>query len=349
MLDGVREWARKLGLAGYNSIAIRGDNHPRLVGPYKWDLTAPSYLLPLREGMDAPNGQGFLVADAFAGDALSHYHIRYIIRKATGLRAVVRVGRALVLIIAQGFTSEALTEGHRAGLVMATPADLFGGRVGRALTDLLPTLSKAAEIVSSNPERLATLIEDLTEIEGAAGNLRGVLFELMVAYLVRQDGTIEMGQKAYDPDTGKFAEIDVLLMKGKGRYVAYECKGKGPRGRVTLAEVEDWLRRLPTFRQHIKSRQNLGEAEISFELWTTGEFEPDALAKLEEEKLLRTKAPIDWKDGKQVRDHSRSLKETRVTKAFDEHFFKHPIASWDETKKASQIPSFYTTTALVKR
>jgi hypothetical protein len=329
MLDGVREWARKLGFASYNSIAIRGDDHPRLVGPYKWDLTGPSYLLPLREDRESA---GFLVADAFAGELLDHHQIRYIIRKAAGLRATTRVGRVLALIVAQGFTGEALTTGHKAGLVMATPTTLFGKHVARSLTDLIATLGKAAETVSANPERLARLIEDLTEIEGAAGNLRGVLFELMVAYLVRQDGSIDMGRRAYDPDTGKIADIDILLVKGKGRCVAYECKGKGPGGRVTLEEIEGWLHRLPIFRKHIRSQQNLSEAEISFELWTSGEFEPDALAKLQKEKDLRTKTRIDWKDGRQVRDVMRSLQETRVTRGFDEHFFKHPAAAWGATK-----------------
>jgi hypothetical protein len=234
MLDAVREWARKLGLASYNSIAIRGDNHPRLVGPYKWDLTGPSYLLPLRDGKKSANGQGFLVADAFATEMLDRNQIRYIVRKATGLRATTRVGRVLRLVIAQGFTGEAVTVGHKAGLVMATPTSLFGRHVARALTDLFATLSKAAEIVSANPDRLAGLIEDLAGIEGAAGNLRGVLFELMVAYLVRQHGSIDLGRKAYDSDTGKVADIDILLVKGRAGCVAYECKGKGPGGHVTL-------------------------------------------------------------------------------------------------------------------
>ena len=332
MLDGVREWARKLGLASYNSIAIRGDDHPRLVGPYKWDLTGPSYLLPLREGKESTHGQGFLVADAFSGEMLDHHHIRYIIRKAAGLRATTKVGRILPVIIAQGFTGEAMTTGHQAGLVMATPTSLFGRQVGRALTDLLATLGKAAEIISANPDRVAGLIEDLSEIEGAAGNLRGILFELIVAYLVRQNGSIDMGRKAYDLETGNVADIDILLVRGKGHCVAYECKGKGPGGRVTLAEIEDWLRRLPLFREHIRSQQNLSEAQIGFELWTSGEFEPDALTKLQTEKLRRTKAPIDWKDGQQVRDLARSLKEARVTKAFDEHFFKHPVTAWSASK-----------------
>jgi hypothetical protein len=141
-----------------------------------------------------------------------------------------------------------------------------------------------------------------------------------------------MGRKAYDPETGNVADIDILLVRGKGHCVAYECKGKGPGGHVTLAEIEDWLRRLPTFREHIRSQPNLSEAQIGFELWTSGEFEPDALTKLQFEKPRRTKAPIDWKDGQQVRDLARSLKETRVTKAFDEHFYKHPVAAWSASK-----------------
>jgi hypothetical protein len=337
ILDGVREWARKLGLASYNSIAIRGENHPRLIGPYKWDLTGPSYLLPLREGKDSPHGQGFLAADAFAGEMLDPHQIRYIIRKAAGLRATTRVGRVLPLIIAHGFTGEALTAGHKAGLVMATPASLFGKRVGRALLDLLATLSKAADVVAANPDRLAGMIEDLSDIEGAAGNLRGILFELMVAYLVRQDGgSIDMGRKAYDPETGDEADIDILLVKGKDRCVAYECKGKNPDGRVTLEEVEDWLRRLPTFRKYIRNGRSLSEAHIVFELWTSGDFEPDALAKLQHEKRVRARTPIDWKNGEQVREFSKGLKETRVTRAFDEHFFKHPVTRWADSRAGSQ-------------
>jgi hypothetical protein len=327
ILDGVREWAKKLGLASYNSIAIRGDNHPRLVGPYKWDLTGPSYLMPLRDGKAALARHGFLVADVFASEILSHHQIRYMIKKASGLRATTNVGRVLPIIIARGFSGEALTLGHKAGLVLATPTSLFGTHVGQALSDLLMTLNKAAEIVSAQPNKLAELIEDLSEIEGAAGNLRGILFELMVAYLVRQDGSIDVGRKAFDPDTGKFADIDILLVRGKSHCVAYECKGKGPGQSVMLSEVDDWLRRLPIFKAQIRSQQNLREADVRFELWTSGEFEPDALAKLQKEKHLRTRTPIDWKNGTQVREHAKGMRETRVTKAFDEHFFKHPLAA----------------------
>jgi hypothetical protein len=325
MLDGLREWAKKNGCAGYNSIAIRGDEHPRLVGPYKWDLTGPSYLLPLRGTKDAES-QGFLTADVFAVGPITHHQIKYMIRKAVNLRATTNVGRVLPMIVAPSFTGQALTEGHRAGLWLTTPSNLFGGSVGRALGDLVATLTKAAEMVSGNPDKLAGLIENLGEIEGAAGNLRGILFELMVAYIIRQEGNIDMGRVAYDKQAGKMADIDILLVKSSSDCVAYECKGKGPGNNVTLDEVDDWLRRLPIFRAHIRAQQNLAEADIAFELWSSGGFDADALAKLEKEKPLRTKNPISWVDGRGVRERAKSMKESRVTRAFDEHFFRHPLA-----------------------
>lgn len=325
MLDGLREWARKNGLASYNSIAIRGEPHPRLVGPYMWDLTAPSYLLPLREGRGSMAGHGFLVADAFA-ETLTDKHIKYFIKKTTNIRATTNVGRILPILFAQGFTAKALTLGHKVGLVLATPETLFGSHVARSLKSLAETLANAAAIVAGNPKRLTDLLENLSEIEGAAGNLRGILFELVVAHLVRHDGSIDIGRKAYDPNTGKTADIDVLLVKGRTLVVAYECKGKSPGVRVTLEEVEDWLRRIPIFKAHINSQASLASAEIRFELWTPGEFEDDALKKLKYEKLRRTANPIDWKDGSQVRDFSRKNRDTTVTKAIDEHFFKHPMS-----------------------
>jgi hypothetical protein len=86
-----------------------------------------------------------------------------------------------------------------------------------------------------------------------------------------------MGRQAYDPDTGKVADIDILLMKGKSRCIAYECKSKQPGGRVTVAEVDDWLRRLPTFRKYIRNGRSLSEAEISFPL--TGATVGDAAVR----------------------------------------------------------------------
>ena len=95
------------------------------------------------------------------------------------LRASSNSGDTLAVLVGQSFTSKALTSGHAAGIVLATPTNLFGQKVGKAIQSLVETLKNAAAIATTNPERLASLIDDLSEIEGAAGNLRGVLFELI--------------------------------------------------------------------------------------------------------------------------------------------------------------------------
>ena len=109
ILDALREWARKIGLASYNAIAIRGDERSRQVGPFVWDLTGPSYVLPLRNGAAQP---GFLVADVFADGTLDEFHIRYFVRKARMSKATLKGMGVFPILVAEGFTSAALIEGH---------------------------------------------------------------------------------------------------------------------------------------------------------------------------------------------------------------------------------------------
>lgn len=163
ILDGLREWVRKLGLASFNKIHIRGEEGTRQVGQFMWDLTCPSYLLPLRRNRVS---NGFFVADVFADGILGASAIQFFIRKVQMLRATSNSGDALAVLVAEGFTGEALSAGHAAGVVLATPTNLFGFKVGSAIQSLVQTLKNAAAVVAANPERLAQLIDDLSEIEG---------------------------------------------------------------------------------------------------------------------------------------------------------------------------------------
>jgi hypothetical protein len=324
ILDGLREWARKLGLASFNKIVIRGEEFQRQVGQFKWDLSAPSYLLPLRRGQSK---NGFLVADVFADGVLGPNAIQFFIRKVQMLRASSNSGDTFPLLVAEGFTGPALSAGHAAGIILATPANLFGVKVGSAIQSLVQTLKNAAAVASANPERLAQLIDDLSEIEGAAGNLRGVLFELIAAFLARLDAvSVDIGITARDPDTGKMADIDVLKVKNKAECIGIECKGKSPGGIVSEDEVADWLRRIPIFRSHLKREQRFREASFSFEIWTTGDFSSEALVLLSSEKPKRTKTPISWKSGIEVAEIAKKAKEKTIGDALDQHFLKHPLA-----------------------
>lgn len=324
VIDGVREWARKIGLAGFNTIAIRGDQHLKAIGPFFYDLAGPSYLLPLQKVTTKP---GFLVADVFAEGTMTLDQIQYFIRKARMTRSAMQDAGVISLLVAERFTGEALTAGHRAGILLATPKDLFGQRVGAAITSLVETLKNAAAYAAYSPDRLVRLVNDLAEIEGRSLNLRGILFELLAAYLARrQFASIDLGSKARDPETGKTADIDIQCFSNQmSDVLAIECKGKEPGGILTLEEVETWLRKIAIMRAHYRNDPRFRESKISFALWTSGTLHPDALGKLEKEKALRIKNPIDWKDGNAVLKLARDGKEKAIADALDQHFVRHPL------------------------
>lgn len=229
IMDGVRDWARSIGAASYNQIAIRGEEALKPVQQFRFDLAGPSYLLPLQRG--DKRSPGFLVADVFSEGALDEFHVRYFLRKAKALHSTLKSATILPILVASEFTSAALTTGHAGGILMATPKALFGRRAGEALSTLLTTLNNAAAYASAaSPERLIGLVNSLKEIEGRSHNLRGPLFELLAAYLVRKDAvSIDMGVRTRDPKTGEVAEIDILKVREMARrFVAIECKAREP-------------------------------------------------------------------------------------------------------------------------
>lgn len=325
VLDALKEWARRLGLASYNSIAIRGDMRERRVGPFMWDLTGPSYLMPLRHNKGKP---GFFVADVVADGELSEAHVQAFIRKSLMLKSMLRDRGALPILVAERFTGGALRAGHHAGVVLATPDNIFGGRVGAALASLAVTLRNVAAAAATNPERLAQLVDDLSGIEGAALNLRGVLFNLISAHLARRDATsIDIGVIATD-EGGMKAEIDILKVTHQAAACTLiECKGKEPGGIVSVAEVQTWLQKLPIFRSHLRSHPHFREAVINFELWTSGDFAADAAELLGAEKQKRTKYPIGWKRGDDVLALAGAGKEKAIASALREHFLRHSLST----------------------
>ncbi|MEC3949267.1 hypothetical protein [Sphingobium sp. HWE2-09] len=104
-----------------------------------------------------------------------------------------------------------------------------------------------------------------------------------------------------------------------------------------MAEVQEWLAKIPTFRAHYSQHGHLRESQQRFEIWTSGTIAPDALAKLELEKINRVKAKIDWKDGEAVLALARAGKEKALADALNQHFFRHPFA---EVAKQLQADEF---------
>ena len=325
ILDGLREWVRKNGIGSYNKITIRGEHQPLMVGQFKWDLTGPSYLLPVRRA-NTPNG--FVVADVFAGDRLHVPDIRYFIRKVQTYQKTSNSGTLFTILMAESFTGKAVTEGHRIGLMLTTPTNLFGQSVARALDDLIQTLINAVAIASVDGDHLCGLVDQLSEIEGRAGNMRGILFELIAAHIAKRKfgGSIDIGKLHRHRQSGKTVDLDVICVTERTSIHLIECKGKHSNGMVSLEEVNKWIGKLPLMQDYVASQNHLRERDQTYEFLTTGTFEPEALAALKVEKANRTKRPIVWKDGRAMRKIAAKLRLKRIGDALDQHFLKHPLA-----------------------
>jgi hypothetical protein len=245
------------------------------------------------------------------------------------------------MLVAEWFEIDALKLAKREGILAATPGNLFGADVAKALRALLDTLTNAAAVAVKDPQVIDQLFTKLSSIEGAAGNLRGPLFEMIVGHCVREKegNTIDIGKNVEDPETGDKTDIDVLRVKEKQEVCSYECKGHGPNVRVGYDEIEKWLTRtIPTIRAYMQHQERFRNVKQIYEFWTTGVFDPNAIALLREKQARTKKYIIGWRDKTAVREYVQGIRAKYLTKVLDEHYFNHPLARADESTGKPRSP-----------
>jgi hypothetical protein len=333
LLLAVRDWMRKLGLASYDKVAVRqpGEEAPR-VGTFAWDLTAPSYLAPFVAVTTNGSGKirpGFVACDVLLGSEISEEGLAPFLHKCSTLRMLRRVAPCLQLFIARNFSHKAFGAARGAGVIAATPETLFGSEVAAGLDQLTQLLSQTLA-AAVNPEAFERLFKSLAKIEGAALNLRGALFEYVVAELVRLSGTpkVVLNRLVTHPKTHVSAEIDVLDIRDNQYARFIECKGHQPGGRVRDADVDRWLDdRIAVIRGYALAHPDWTSIRHRFEFWTSGKFSAVARGRLEKARSTIKKYDIDFKDGNEVRAIAHKLSNKAILRTLDEHFLEHPLAS----------------------
>jgi hypothetical protein len=328
ILDQVREWARRIGLASFDKITTRDSDGWGPVGSFAFDLAGPCYLLPVRKGKNQP---AFLIADLALGDRQTPEQIQYFLKKTASLNKTLKTG-ALPLLVADEFTGEAMTVGHRAGVMMASLDSIFGRHASEGFRELMMVMGKMAAYAAGNPEKIIQIMDRLAGLDSGSGNMRGLLFEFITGHLVRKRRAgefIEMGLQVPREHTSEAAEgteyqmagdIDVLAVDIEhGAASCIECKGKLPGGVLSAQEVEKWIGKMSSFTTFVKQKHS-GVANVHFELWTTGTFHADALARLEGVRSHRTKSTISWMDGEDIVKLSLQLKLKSITGALRQYF-----------------------------
>jgi hypothetical protein len=331
-LEGVREWIRRLNLGSYNLVRVRSDDPQPQVSSLTWDVSAPSYVRPLvsvSEGKKVRSG--FIVADILLRDVVQLEAVEAFVSKHDLAAALQNVGPIMPMLIADAYTRDAIKHARDRGLIPATIGVLLGDDIARALRDLVTMLTDLGASVSADPTRLDRVLGSLTKIEGAAGNVRGALFELAVGYLAREveGGFMTAGLQVRDPLTGRPADIDVVVDRPDGAPVlVIECKAKSPGSLVSLAEVQRWRSdRVPLIQSALELDSRFRGRRLDFQLWSNGGLHDAAAMWLRVQPLPEGPHLVSWKDGVLLKDYVRTSGSGVIGKIMDEHYFRHPLTS----------------------
>ena len=343
LLLAIKSWARTLGLVSYNLVALRDEDpsgkQPK-VGTFHWDMTAPSYLGPMVEWIASKPKPGFLVCDVLLGTAVNETHLKPFINKCRTLRMLKGVGRCLQIFVAEGYEPEAFQLAKANGIVPATTESLFGREVAAGLVQLSDLLADAFPR-AGNVETLNQIFSSLARIEGAATNLRGALFEFIVAEIVRRtDAITELRMNEMFRDgNGRQAEVDVLASKASKEVRFIECRGYKPDGTLPDAYVERWLDdRIPLLRDAALAHPLWRGYRLKFELWTTGNLSDAMRARIQkvQQTVSAGKYKIEVFEKDAIQALCRKAGGGSLQKTLDEHFFEHPLATAEREAERRQ-------------
>lgn len=338
LLSAVKDWARNLALVSYNTVALRDteEGQPR-VGTFNWDLTGASYLAPLTQWDKAGSKKkpGYLVCDVLLGVNVEAHELQPFINKCVTLRSLTKVGRCMQIFLADGYTAEAFALAKESGIIPATTANLFGHEVAKALRELTDVL-KEAYLRPDSFDKVAAIFDRLSHIEGAATNLRGALFEYLVADLVRQSApytSINLNELLKD-DAGSQAEVDVLVFHANQSVRFIECKGYKPGGTVPDDMVEVWLKeRIPVMRRSPEATGYWRECKQVFEFWTSGVLSERARELIAHEASRVKRYSFRVVEGEELGCLIAATNSTALKKTFRQHFQAHPLSEVDRLSK----------------
>ncbi len=328
LVTAVRDWARKLNIVSYDSVKCRDDEEdlPR-GGTFHWDICGPSFLRSFRKVKDGKMTAGFFVCDVAVDTVFDEKTIQAFIRKCRLTSYLRNMPPFIFCLVARGYTKEAFHLAKSEGIMACTTENLLGKDISEGLSTLLSTMTRLGEMAVYRPEVINELFSKLGGIEGAAKNMRGSLFELLVGHCVKKqaDGSIDIGKRVRDLDLGKDYEIDVFRIKENREVWIYECKAHQPTERVKLEDVEYWCKqRVAPIFKILSREERFRKCEFNFEFWSCGTFEDDAKLYLEDMAKKTKRYSIGFKCGNEVREYIKSIKPKSVLDMFDEHFYKHP-------------------------
>ncbi|MBK1623103.1 hypothetical protein [Afifella marina] len=335
-LQGIKEWARRIGFGSYGKFALRLEDPQPIVSGISWDLTAPSYFRPLVNATGGKVKPGFLVCDINLRSVVDIDEVDAFVRKCDMASAPAGVGAIMPMLVGYVFSASGLELAKKKGILAVTLENLFGSELAKSMRALIQMLTDAGATAAANPDYLMEVMSRLTKIEGAADNLRGALFELIIGSLVKdvEGGFLKTGERRLD------VEIDVQLDRGdEAGMLVIECKSKAPGARVSEKDVKRWYEnRVPRIHELLTAGRT-DSKPFRYELWTNGSFTDSAIDWLKRQPYDLHGYSVGWRDGTALKEYADQARNASLRKMLNEHYFRSALSVVARSARAVQHPS----------
>lgn len=311
-------WTRSIGLTSYNTGLFYSE-----FAKFQWGFTSPSYVTSLTFSAGGKIVPAFILADVLIGREAEEEYVNFFIEKIKILNSQKNLSKFIPFLIVDSVSPQALTLLKKNGVVIGFVNKLFGYEYSDLLKALINTITNAGAILKKNPEVYLDLIAKLNKlVDGKTNNLRGDLFELAVGfYHSRLCRSLDIGKQINFEGSRK--EMDVFAVYTDEIKVA-ECKGY--KNKVTKDEVEVWLsEKLFVLRKWIIDQPAYDNKNITFEFWSTGGFDDDAIEKLEYAKKTVKKYRIEYCDQSQIIEKAKEVKSKRFNDILKQYYFSEEL------------------------
>lgn len=245
LLEEARNWLRDCYLLAYDQHKLRpSPYHGEGFNDTIWDFHGPVYFGPFtgdKQLRRTTAKEAFLVGDILA-------YRQYDINDATAYleryRSIVLRWKTIVVVpvvIAPVFSSNAWDMLRKSGVTPLVFHDVFGRNVEKLLNSLWEVFKQdmATDVAIAELEDTLSLANSTELNEGIIGNLKGALFELIIALGWRSLGYDVVMQKIVQAtEEVEEYEIDVVSIRGDNVCRLIECKGRHAEYAESKDEVE---------------------------------------------------------------------------------------------------------------
>lgn len=331
LLTTLADWLQRQRFIG-NQMSFRFSDELPQSGYHQWDFVAPSYIAPLATRTKQKATPGFVVADVILGRAINQYEVQYFLEKCSNIRVHQKNRPFLAFLVADWFDQEALNLAQANGVIFTTPKNLFGSKFAEALEEFRKILEEKDNRLEEQAAQYSALlarIQNLAFVDKLNDNLRGQLFEVIVGHCFAKMnvGTVQLGKPFKDPTEAKYWDCDVLQTSESMSLRACECKGYRGQTKVTLDDAKKWFRKIvPIIRDYF----NVSDyPDQEFSIWTSGEFEDDALKWIKELAANCKKFKVAYKSRDELSQIIEKVGDPTIKDAYNRWF--KPVAPKKES------------------